>query len=336
LIERGNRVTLLISTKQVDSRLVLAYGHLDFERLPGAAFGKHPMQLVRFLKGLFGGLFAGVRLLRKADPDLVLAFGGFLSLGVVLPAVVRGIPVALHEANRRPGRSIRTLRRFARRLYLPEGIGLPGVREEKIRHFGYPVRREFQRMSKDVARGKLGLPARGFLLVVIGGSQGAAALNEWAEHHGDALMNRGISVYCVRGLGDAGDSVRQGKDEQGLEQRMTAVGFCDRMHWVFSAADLAVSRAGAGSIAELKRALVPSILVPYPHAADDHQLANARFLEADGGCLVVQQGEIETLFDRVLFLYESDARLAEMRDRLLHASDPDRKSDFASDLERLA
>lgn len=336
LLSRGHMVSLLISTKQVDSRLVRKYGHLDFERLPGAAFGKRPSEILRFLKGFAGGFVSGARLQRRVDPDLVLAFGGFLSLGIVLPAAWRKVPVVLHEANRRPGRAIRLLKRFATRLYLPTGLRLRGVPVGRIRHYGYPVRREFRRLPQRAAREKLGLPRDGFLLAVFGGSQGATALNDWVDRNYRRLLEQGIDLYCVRGLGKGTEGVIEEIDSSGASRRMTTVGFCDEMHWVLSAADLAVSRAGAGAIAELTCCALPSILVPFPFAADDHQLANARFFESQGGCIVVEQPNLESLFDEVLAVRKSPSLRAGMKENLELAADAERKEDMVSDLEDLA
>lgn len=336
LLAKGNQVSLLISTKQVDSRLVRKYGHLDFIRLPGAAFGKRPSELLRFFKGFMGGFVAGSRVLRRVDPDLVLAFGGFLSLGVVLPAFLRKIPVALHEANRRPGRSIRLLKRFANRLYLPKGLRLKGVPVGKIRHYGYPVRREFRRLPQRAAREKLGLPVDGFLLVVFGGSQGASALNDWVDSHYRDLLGEGMDIYCIRGLGKGSEGVLEQIDSNGATRRFTTVGFCDSMHWVLSAGDLAVSRAGAGSIAELTCCALPSVLVPFPFAADDHQLANARFFESQGACVVLEQMHLSSLFDEIRKMRHSPELLETMRENLELAADAERKEDLVADLEKLA
>jgi len=336
LLSRGNKVSLLISTKQVDSRLVRKYGHLDFERLPGAAFGKRPTEMFRFSKGFVGGFLAGGRLLRRVDPDLVLAFGGFLSLGIVLPATRRKIPVVLHEANRRPGRAIRFLKRFATRLYLPTGLRLGGVPVGRIRHFGYPVRREFRRLPQKAARQKLGLPENGFLLAVFGGSQGASSLNDWVDRHYRQLLAEGMDLFCVRGLGKGTEGVIEEIDASGDSRRMTTVGFCDEMHWVLSAADLAVSRAGAGSIAELTCCALPSILVPFPYAADDHQMANARFFESRGGCIVVEQSNLDSLLGEIRAMQQSPFLRSKMKENLELAADAERKEDMASDLEALA
>jgi len=336
LVSRNWKCTLLVSNKQVDSRLVKRYEHLDFVRVPGAAFGRHPREMLRFFSGFFQGIVSGAGILRREKPDVVLAFGGFLSLGIVLFAWLKGIPVALHEANRRAGRAVRLLKGLATRVYLPTGVRLPRVSVGTVRYYGYPVRREFRRVPGRWAREKLGLPKSGFLLAVFGGSQGASALNQWVDAHSQKLMAKGIDIYCVRGLGKGTEGVLESVDSVGNVRRYHSVGFCDSMHLVLSAADLVISRAGAGSIAELTRCVIPSVLVPFPYAADNHQRENARYFESQGGCVVVEQDYLDSLFDEVVSLQGNPAFLDRMRENLLMIEDTNRKEDLVSDLIEVA
>ncbi|MGE9289799.1 MAG: UDP-N-acetylglucosamine--N-acetylmuramyl-(pentapeptide) pyrophosphoryl-undecaprenol N-acetylglucosamine transferase [Puniceicoccales bacterium] len=336
LLSRGHSCALVISTKQVDSRLVQRYQHLDFVKVPGAAFGKRPAEIARFFSGFFRGLLAGCGIIRREKPDVVLAFGGFLSLGVVLFASLSGIPIALHEANRKAGRAVRVLKRFATRIYLPTGVKLSGISIGTVRYYGYPVRKEFRRTPRRWAREKLGLPRDGFLLVVFGGSQGASSLNEWVDTHCREVLAEGIDIYCVRGLGKGAEGVLEEVDSRGQTRRFQSVGFCDSMHLVLSAADVAVSRAGAGSIAELTRCVIPSVLIPFPYAADDHQLENARYFEAQGGCIVLSQEYLDNLFDEIVSLHRNPDFLDVMRENLIMIEDANRKDDLISDLEQVA
>ena len=336
LVARGHESALVVSRKEVDSRLLQKYPHLNVRRLPGAAPGRSPVRLARFLAGLVAGYRQTVRWIREDPPDLVLAFGGFLSLGVGLAAARRKVPLVLHEANRQPGRAIRFLRRFAERVYLPAGMSLPGLSPARIRHFGYPVRREFRRMDRRSARERLGLPVEGTLLVVIGGSQGAAPLNEWMDEHVRGLLREGIHVYGVRGPGKGAEGVLEERDEEGNLRSARMVSFCAEMNVLLSAADLAVSRAGAGSIAELTQCRLPSVLVPYPHSGDEHQRANALFLESQGGCVVLPQTELGRLREEILALLERPELRDRMRTNLDRAVDANRKDDLVADLEGIA
>lgn len=264
---QGHECLLLISKKQVDSVLVEKYGHLNFIRTPGRAFSGGVVQRLAFLASLVSGFFASRRMLREQRPDLVLLFGGFLSLGLGLAAQTKGIPVALHEANCQPGRAVRLIKHLSTRIYLPDGVRLSGVPPERVRYFGYPVRKEIKHSLKVNAWARLGITVSNKLLVVVGGSQGATALNDWVTHNFGTLAKAGISVYCVTGLGNSSASTIHEVEAGGVDVSATLVPFSDQMGNVISAADLVVSRAGAGSIAEIIRCRAPAILVPYPYAA---------------------------------------------------------------------
>ena len=165
------------------------------------------------------------------------------------------------------------LKRLAVRIYIPEGISKEAFPAQRVRHPGYPVRSEIRHIRKQRRGNNWGITVKNRLLVIIGGSQGAAALNRWVVEHLEVLRGMAVSVYCVTGLGKAPEGV---SGEAGPDRWAKFVSFSDQMGAVISAADLIISRAGAGSIAEITRCRTPAILIPYPHAADNHQQANAQ------------------------------------------------------------
>jgi UDP-N-acetylglucosamine--N-acetylmuramyl-(pentapeptide) pyrophosphoryl-undecaprenol N-acetylglucosamine transferase len=302
LTARGHQVTLLISQKKVDARLIEKYPRLAFERMPGTGFSWHPVRLARCVASQLAALRFCRRRIRALRPDAVVGFGGFTSAPAAVAARLAGIPLALHESNRVPGLAIRALGPFADRVYLPLGIRVAGVRAAATRHVGLPVRADVVRVPAAAARESLGLNPAQKLVVVLGGSQGASALNAWARARREALAVEGVQLYCIAGLGKTEAETLVGRTRAGEEVRAIFVPFCDRIGELLSAADLVVSRAGAGTIAELIRCEVPSILVPYPHAASDHQRANASFFERQGGGLVVEEAALGDLHAEVLEL----------------------------------
>ncbi len=316
LIARGHDVTLLISMKKVDSRLVEKYPELKFLRMPGAGFSWHPVRMARFVATQVAALRFCRELVRTWRPNVVVGFGGFTSAPAALAARLKGIPLALHEANRVPGLAIRGLGRMATRLYLPLGIRVSGVRSSVMRHAGLPVRREIVRVDGAQARSRLELSQDQKVLVILGGSQGASSLNTWARSKLEALAYESIQVYCVTGLGKGEPETLIHKSRTGEPVKSVFVPFCDRVAELLSAADLVVSRAGAGTIAELIRCEVPAILIPYPHAASDHQRANASFFERQGGGLVVEQAALGELFSEVAEVASNDWLLRQFRANL--------------------
>lgn len=293
LEERGCRAWLFISHKSVDSRLSSKYPKLNFVAMPGAPLNKTPIGLFRFMKGFASSYLKSKKFYKKVEADAMVGFGGFTSLGPAVAARIGKVPIFIHEANRAVGKAVRFLAKNSDRVYLPEGMRLEGLSSDLVRNIGYPLRKEFRRIPRERARKQLSISNSDRLLVVLGGSQGASSLNQWVKKNLTDLAMEGISTLCITGMGKDSSGVVQldGPLNEIITSRF--ISFTDEMNVVLSAADLVVSRAGAGAIAEIVRCRVPSILVPYPHAADNHQLHNAQFLEVKGGGLVCGDHELK-------------------------------------------
>lgn len=335
LRERGHDCTLLISQKQVDSALIKKYTHLNFHKTPGRAFAGGITKKFGSLWSVLSGCIFSHKLVRRENPDLVLVFGGFISVGLSFAARFAGVPVAVHEANCHPGKAVRLIKYLATRVYLPDGVRLKGIEPESVRYFGYPVRRDVRHCLKADAWRRLGIEVPHQLLVVIGGSQGAAALNDWVVQNFKDLAKAGISVYCVTGLGKDDTKTIEEKNDRGELVSATFVPFSECMGDVISAADLVVSRAGAGSIAEIIRCRAPSILIPYPYAADDHQQANALMHERHGAGLVVAQDDLDQLAGEVKELMVNDWLLGKFKSNLERLDRFDSSLRIAQDIEKL-
>lgn len=332
----GHQCTLVISRKDVDTRLIQRYPDYNWIRLRGVGFSWHPLRLVNFLLQQVFALVQALVLVRRMKPNVVIAFGGFLSVGVVLSAFVQRRPIVLHEANRVAGKAIRFLSGFAERVYLPDGVRLSSLPPQAVRHCGLPVRREIRRINKDKARRQMKISAEGKVLVVLGGSQGAVRLNQWVRDNTGKLGAEGITVVCVTGLGKGIDGALHGQRRDGGVIEARFIPFCDSMADLLSSADLVLSRAGAGSIAELIQCRVPSILVPLPSAADNHQVVNAEFFERQGGCVVVPESQFDSLFGEVVELIFNDWLLERIQRNLNRLQQTQDTCRFVDDVIELA
>jgi len=336
LSAKGHKCHLIISQKKVDARLIEKYPDLDFVPVPGVGFSLKPWRLVCCLFNQLKLFVFAWRYLRRLKPDLIIGFGGFVTVGMVLAGSSNGYRIVLHEANRKMGKAILLLSGFASRIYLPEGITLKGIPPQTVRHFGYPVREEIVRMPKEEARKRLGIDPYARVVLVLGGSQGADRLTQWVVDNFKTLGKEGISFFCLTGLRQDTPEKMEVKTSSGGIACAHFVPFSDNMAAVLSSADLVVSRAGAGSIAELTRCCVPSILVPYPYAANHHQEANALFLEQQGGAIVVKEANLDTLNNEVRDMIFNDWLLGRFRENLERLDSFNSLKLMVKDLQRLA
>lgn len=336
LIERGHRCWLVVSNKEVDSRLLKSYPELDYVRAPGAPFSLQPFKLIKFLLAQVRGFIFAVRFLNRANPDLIFGFGGFITSGIVVAGFLLHCPIVLHEANRMPGKAIRLFASLAQRVYLPQGVRLRSIVPKIIRHYGYPVRKGIKRMNRESARRALGIDVRGKLLLVFGGSQGAKSLNEWVKSNFEKLAEEGINVVCITGLKKGNQGLIEHTRANGEIAKAYFFPFCDNMAALLSAADLCVARAGAGSIAEFVRCQLPVVLVPYPYSADNHQQENARFHELQGGGVVVDENNLDRLYDEVLELIFNDWLLGNFQNNLENLNRSNALDLIINDVESIA
>jgi UDP-N-acetylglucosamine--N-acetylmuramyl-(pentapeptide) pyrophosphoryl-undecaprenol N-acetylglucosamine transferase len=315
LEQRGCKVTLFISSKSIDRRLCEHYSTLNFIPIPGCGFRWNPIGLCKFACKALRAFIFGWRHLGKYRNSVVISFGGFSAVGLCLAAFVRRRPIFLHEANLHMGRAIRCLAPLAKKVYLPPKLKESAAYRHRAKYvpMNYPVRRDFLPFPRASARNLLKLPRHGRCLVVSGGSQGASVLVDWVRGHESQLANLGYHVICLTGLNGA-EVKTQSLAGDGKIYHIRYETFSDHMDVLHSAADLAICRAGAGTIAELIRCQTPSILVPYPLATGDHQTLNARAHAEKGMAILMPQNELAELLQTVGAL--DDEALQSMRKNL--------------------
>jgi UDP-N-acetylglucosamine--N-acetylmuramyl-(pentapeptide) pyrophosphoryl-undecaprenol N-acetylglucosamine transferase len=169
--------------------------------------------------------------------------------------------------------------------------------------------------------------------VVIGGSQGAQVLNKWVIDHFEQLSEEGISIYCISGLNNGLESHDVSTNSRGESVTIKMVSFSDNMAAVLSAGDLVVSRAGAGAIAEITRCEVPSILVPYPYAADNHQFYNAKIHESLGGGILLDENNLEKLYEEVKEMISNYSLLEQISLNLKNLNAVNASEEIVDDLQ---
>ena len=280
------------------------------------------------------------RLFSRERPEIVVVTGGYAGAPAGIVAGLTGVPLVLQEQNSTPGVVTRLLSRWASRAYVafPEVVDALNLAGGRVRVTGNPVRSGTSR-SRAETRAAYGIPRDASLVLVAGGSQGSLALNGFV---GDALRGvargalqrpRDLHLLWVTGPAHFG-AVDEVLGESGAPDWVHPVAYLDDFPSVLAAADLAVSRAGAMSTAELLLHGLPAILVPLPTAAADHQTHNARSLERAGAALVLRQSGLsgDELWRHLTELLASRERLETMRNAARALARPSAAADIAADI----
>ncbi|MGO0122021.1 undecaprenyldiphospho-muramoylpentapeptide beta-N-acetylglucosaminyltransferase [Desulfothermobacter acidiphilus] len=289
------QVFYLGTAEGLEARLVPEEG-LPFYAIKGAGLKRRlTLGNMRALLRAFQGLLAAYRLLGQLSPRVVVGTGGYVAGPVVLAAWLRRLPVLIHEQNAFPGLTNRWLARLAQvtALTFPEAARFLHSRGEVV-VTGLPVREEILQVSREEARVHLGLGSEDRLLVSFGGSRGASSLNravkELVRHYSGRQ-----GVYLCHATGEAhyASWIRELEAEGvRLAANIRIYPYFRRIADFLGAADLAICRAGAATLAELTCLGCPSILVPYPYATGRHQEYNARALAEQGAAVVIADSEL--------------------------------------------
>ncbi len=322
LKQNGHEVLLILSDKKVDRAAAASLGHPSIT-LPSVAWQKG--KRLRFLFGFPKVLRQCRRVFHEHRPDAVLAMGGFTSLAPVLTARRMKKPVFLHESNAFPGRAIRMLARWADMGFVGFDKTISRIPGVPCHVTGTPVRETLRHLNREACCHSLGFQADRPVLLVTGGSQGALAINRLM------LANLGkiketfpdLQVMHLCGLNEDLDEVRKKYDHHGIDARVHD--FFDRMDLALGAATAAIGRSGASFMAELVAAGLPSMLIPFPYAADNHQLENALSLSESGAAVYFdeQTPDADVFLRNLETLLKDTTQRASMREAMLGMDHPD-------------
>jgi UDP-N-acetylglucosamine--N-acetylmuramyl-(pentapeptide) pyrophosphoryl-undecaprenol N-acetylglucosamine transferase len=299
LLQRGCAVTLLISPKEVDQEAVKSASGMEIVTLP--AIGLQRGREIAFLRGFKKSYGVAKRVFKMNRPDAVLAMGGFTSAPPILAGKRCGAQTFLHESNTIPGRANRWLSWVVNRAFIGFDSAARRLNNRQITITGTPVRAFFGPRDARACRAALGVDPERPLLLVMGGSQGAGGINEMVIKTLPTLAKLAPNLQWFH-LAGPRDSERVKEAYESLKLKAVVHPFFSGMELALGAASAAISRAGASSLAELAAMRVPSVLVPYPAATDDHQLHNARAFAETGAARILEQegASAEAMAEQIL------------------------------------
>ena len=308
-----------------------------FEGLPVRGFIGRGPKAVPAMLAMLRGIVRAAGIVRRFRPDAVMGFGGYAGFAAVFAAHLLGRPCALHEQNAVPGAANRILGRLVNRVCLSwaQASADAGFPPEKCVLTGNPIRADIAALgSRSSVRE--GTPH----LLVMGGSQGARAINNMVVAMLPALREAGIDILHQTGASEY-EAVRLSYLAAGISPEETdriVHPFLHDMAEAYASCDLALCRAGATSMAELAATGTPAVFIPFPFAAHDHQTGNARAMQNAGGGILLPQKEAEhmsqegTLAPMLIDILKDRDRLAAMRKGALSMSRPDAADAVAEEL----
>lgn len=295
LTDRGWDVRFAGTPQGVEARLVPAAG-VPFTAFEASGFDRaHLLSLPRGIAKIAASTAKARKWFAEIEPDVVVGFGGYVSIPVARAAEKTGVPVVLHEQNSVAGMANKYLAKKAAAVCLTYEHAAAGLTTTAPVHVtGNPVRRQVIEADRDTGRALFGLAEDDFMLLVFGGSLGARHINNAIVAMKDDLLARSnlhiVHITGPKELDAVCEALALTPDE---ERRWHLMGYQDRMGETMAAADAIVSRAGATSLAEISARAIPAVLVPFPYATEDHQTTNARAWVEAGCAFMVPDADLE-------------------------------------------
>lgn len=282
----------------------------------------------------------------KYKPDVVLGTGGYVSAPMLMACMsfVRGTkgrftPYMMHDCDAQPGLVTRGLARYAKMVSLAFECAKDYINNKNCVINGNPIRAAFKTLTKEQARQALGLENR-LTVCIMGGSQGAMSINNAAVELLQKLSQAGVQVIFQTGKKNFERVIEQLikiYPEYEDDKNLVVKPYFDDMVTVMKASDIAVSRSGSLSLSEIEASGIAAILVPYPHAAADHQRKNAKFLLEKGAALYLEDSEVneKTLSEKLFELINSPEKLSEIQQNALSLAKFDAAKNIVNQLKEL-
>lgn len=337
LRQGGHEVLIFISEKEIDALAVRDHvGMFRFEKLPSIGMPRlFSPAMLGFARGFAASVARCRSIYRDFRPDAVLGMGGFTSTAPMFAGRLRKVPTFIHESNAIPGKANRLNARLAKVVLLGFAECAKFFPKSHTEVTGTPIRAGLrEHLDQHAAQTLFGLHEgnQKKTLLVMGGSQGAHGLNE-AIVRAAPEWNTTLQIIHFTGRDDEA-AVRAAYEAAGVNAHVAA--FHHRMQEAYSAADFAVARSGAASLSELAYFGLPSLLIPYPFAAEDHQTFNAQIFTDAKAAVMLKERETtgDYLAKIVLEILRSPPKLSSMAEEARRLAPPDAAALLVATIEK--
>ncbi|UCD77642.1 MAG: undecaprenyldiphospho-muramoylpentapeptide beta-N-acetylglucosaminyltransferase [Desulfobacterales bacterium] len=337
--QRRNAATrvIFVSTGNPLEKSVLAKAGFELECITAAGIkGRGMWNQLKSTLIIPIGILESMRIIKKFGPDLAVGLGSYSAGPVIIGAWLLRVPTVVHEQNILPGITNRILARFAKRIYISFENTKSRFKSEKVLWTGNPVRRE---LLVDADRRENGRDNHGddrfFTILVIGGSQGAHRINMAVIEALQDLREK-EQMYFIHQTG-AADEQTVGEAYRQNQIRCTVQPFFDNMAELYRQADLLICRAGATTVAEITALGKAAMFVPFPYAADDHQVLNAGSLSEEGAAEMIIEKNLngKILSEKIAFYAANSSALKDMAARARRLGKPDAAKHIVDDCYKL-
>ena len=281
---------------------------------------------------LLSSMWNSFRIIKSFKPDVVIGTGGFASGAVLKVASMLGIPTVIQEQNSYPGITNKLLAKKANKICVAYENLERFFPKDKMILTGNPVRRDLiNEASKSEANAYCKLDANKKTLLVLGVSLGARRINQLIEKELDFLLSQNIQIIWQCGKLYLNDYSKYNEKDN-----VQVVAFIDRMDLVYAAADVVISRSGASSVSELCIVGKPTIFIPSPNVAEDHQTKNAKAISDKNGAILIRESELETQFETVFYdLISNESKQAELSQNIKKLALPNATKQIADEIMKL-
>ena len=281
---------------------------------------------------LASSMWNSFKIIKSFKPDVVIGTGGFASGAVLKVASMLNIPTVIQEQNSYPGITNKLLAKRANKICVAYENLERFFPKDKMILTGNPVRQDLINVaSKSEAITYFNLDANKNTLLVLGGSLGARRINQLIEKELDFLLSQNIQIIWQCGKLYLNDYSKYNEKEN-----VQVVAFIDRMDLVYAAADVVISRSGASSVSELCIVGKPTIFIPSPNVAEDHQTKNAKAISDKNGAILIKESELETQFETIFSdLISNESKKSELSQNIKKIAKPNATKDIVEEIIKL-
>lgn len=330
-ISPESRFLFIASGKELEKKIIDSAGYsMETISISGIA-GLGVFTKMKAASKIPGAVFKSAAIIKGFEADAVIGMGSYTAGPVLLAAKMLGIPTAIHEQNRHPGITNRIMSKYVGRIYSSFEDTFQHEKSEKQRYLGNPVRSDIVQFSKNCTNINSN-NNDSFKILVLGGSQGARSINKTVTASLPFFSNPGNIEFIHQTGSNDYEDVKAEYEKAGIKSEVRP--FFDDMAKIYSEADLLICRAGASTVAEIAVMGKPSIFIPFPSAAGDHQSQNAEALENAGAAIIIEERDLtpEILASRITCLKESPEALKEMSLVSKSFGRPDAAKEIANDI----